>query len=439
MKGRPVTPTSVRSALVIGGGIAGPATAMALQKAGIDAVVYEAHPTGADHVGLFLTLASNGIDALRVLGADDAALAAGFPTPRITLRSGSGKHLGDTRIGLSLPDVTTSQTMRRADLYRGLHEEALVRGVRVEHDKRLVAAEETGEGVRAVFADGSEAVGDVLIGCDGVHSTVRRIIDPCAPAPTYVGLLNSGGFARGVEVDAEPGRFELIFGRRAFFGYTPAPDGEVWWFANVPRRDEPARGDAEATGWEGGLGAGAGLCAAKTATRLPKTAAGTIHSGEELRSCLVRLYAEDAGPAVALIQATPEIPPLGPIHSIPHLPKWHSGRMTVVGDAAHAPSPTSGQGASLSIEDALVLAKCLRDLPSPQAAFARFEAVRRPRVERIIRRAARVNNSKTAGPVARMFRDALLPLILKMTADSRADEQTFGYHIDWDAPTPAPV
>lgn len=247
--------------------------------------------------------------------------------------------------------------------------------------------------------------GDVLIGCDGVHSTVRRIIDPGAPAPTYVGLLNTGGFARGVGVDVEPGRFEMIFGRRAFFGYTPAPDGEAWWFANVPRCDEPARGEAES---------------------------------EELRRRLVQLYAEDV-PAVSLVQATPEIPPMGPIHSIPRLTKWHRGRMIVVGDAAHAPWPTSGQGASLSIEDAVELAKCLRDLPSPQAAFARFEAARRPRVESIIRRAARVNSSKTASPVARVFRDALLPTILKMTANSRADEETFDYHIDWDAPTPASV
>ena len=65
-------------ALVIGGGIAGPAAAMALQKAGIDSVVYEAHPTGAEGIGVFLTLASNGVDALRVLGADGPALAATF-------------------------------------------------------------------------------------------------------------------------------------------------------------------------------------------------------------------------------------------------------------------------------------------------------------------------------------------------------------------------
>jgi 2-polyprenyl-6-methoxyphenol hydroxylase-like FAD-dependent oxidoreductase len=84
-----------------------------------------------------------------------------------------------------------------------------------------------------------------------------------------------------------------------------------------------------------------------------------------------------------------------------------------------------------------MLAKSLRDQPGHQAAFAAFEAARRPRVERIIKWAARINNSKAAGPVTRVFRDAMLPVILTMTADSKALRQTYGYHIDWDAPTPA--
>jgi len=395
------------TALIIGGGIAGPATAIALQKSGIDSVVFEAQPAGAVGAGVFLTLASNGVDALRVLGADAPALAAGFSTPRITLRGGTGKRLGDSRTGHPLPDGTTSQTIKRADLYGVLHDEAVARGIRVEHGKSLVDARDTGDGVRAVFADGSEAAGDLMIGCDGVHSTVRRLIDSAAPAPAYAGLLSTGGYVRGVPVGTEPGGYEMIFGKRAFFGYATAPDGEVWWFANVPCRDEPARGELSAVG------------------------------SEEWQRRLLELYAGDAGPAVALVRDTPEPLAVSPVHLIPHLPVWHTGRMIVVGDAAHAPSPTSGQGASLSIEDAVVLAKCLRDLPSAPEAFARFEAARRPRVERIIRWAARINNSKAAGPVTRVLRDAMLPPILKLTANGKALRQTYGYHIDWDAPTTA--
>jgi FAD-dependent urate hydroxylase len=398
--------TTPRTALVIGAGIAGPVAAMALRKAGIRPTIYEAHPSGAEGIGTFLTIASNGIDALRAIGADQTALAAGFPTPTITLRSTTGKNLGTARTGLTLPDGTTSHTLKRADLYQALYQEAARRGIDVQHGKRLTAAEPTGNGVRAVFDDGTDAAADVLIGTDGIHSTVRKLIDPTAPAPTYIGLINLGGYARGVEVDAEPGSYTMIFGKRAFFGYVLAPSGEVWWFANIPRRDEPARGEAEA------------ITAAQWQARL------------------AGLYAADAGPAARLVEAsdTAGISKASPIHSIPHLPFWHNGRMIVIGDAAHAPTPTSGQGASLSIEDAIVLARCLRDLPTPEVAFTRFQALRRPRAERIIKQAARINSSKTATPLTRILRDATLPAIMKMAAKSKQATAAYRYHIDWDTP-----
>jgi FAD-dependent urate hydroxylase len=399
--------TRVRTALVVGGGIAGPVTAMALQKAGIEATVHEARPAGATDAGIFLTLGSNGIDALGVLDAAEPVQSIGFATPGITLRSYTGKRLGESFMTTRAATGTTSRTMKRADLYAALHEQAVARGIPVLPGKRLARAEETPDGVRATFADGSEATADILVGCDGVYSTVRRIVDPSAPPPTYVGLLNNGGFARGVAVDGPPGSYEMIFGRRAFFGYAPAPDGEVWWFANVPRRGEPARGEVEAV------------------------------EPEEWRQQLLDLFAGDAGPAQALIRATPALTPMTPTHAIPHLPRWHSRRMVVVGDAAHAPSPSSGQGASLSIEDAVVLATCLRDEGDPAVAFARFEAVRRPRVERIIKAALRVNSNKAAGPVARVLRDAMLPLVLKLTADNKGLRETYDHRVDWGTPVRA--
>jgi FAD-dependent urate hydroxylase len=114
----------------------------------------------------------------------------------------TGKHLGTARTGLSLPDGTTSHTMKRADLYQAIRDEASARGIVIQHGKRLVDAEPAGDGVRAIFEDGTDATGDVLMGADGVHSAVRRLIDPDAPAPTYVGLVNLGGYARGVQVEA---------------------------------------------------------------------------------------------------------------------------------------------------------------------------------------------------------------------------------------------
>ncbi len=152
-------------------------------------MIYEARAEGPEQVGTFLTVATNGIDALRALGADGPVLERGFATPKIILRSATGKLLGSVMTGVPLADGTLSQTLKRADLYAALTGEALARGVRIEYGKKLVDARAEGDRVRAVFADGSEAVGAMLIGADGVHSAVRRIVDPAAPRPRYEGLL----------------------------------------------------------------------------------------------------------------------------------------------------------------------------------------------------------------------------------------------------------
>jgi FAD-dependent urate hydroxylase len=393
-----------RQALVIGGGIAGPAAAMALQKANIESVVYEAHASPAVGAGSFLTLATNGIGALRTLGAGERATRVGFPATAMVFWSGSGKRLGDAQVSIALEDGTTGRTLKRADLYRVMLDEALERGIRFEHGKRLVEAVEGPGGVRAVFADGSEAAGDLLIGADGVHSTVRRLIDPDAPAPRYARLVNLGGFVRGVTVDADPGTYHMIFGRRAFFSYALAPDGEVWWFANLPEPREPSREELRGTG------------------------------SEEWRRRLIETFAGDAGPAVKLVEATTHALEATVFHTLPSLPTWHSERMIVIGDAAHAPSPSSGQGASLSIEDAVQLGKSLRDLPDLQGALSAVESIRRQRVEPIVKAAARVNNDKAATGAARVMRDLMLPVFLKLMTNPRQARRLYGYHIDWETP-----
>jgi 2-polyprenyl-6-methoxyphenol hydroxylase-like FAD-dependent oxidoreductase len=379
---------------------------MALAKAGLETTVYEARPDGADGGGAMLTLAVNGIDALRAIdpGTAAAAVAAGFPTPAITLRTHSGKRLGVTSTGGALADGTVAHTIRRADLYQALHSQAVTRGITVLRAKKLVDAQEHRGGVRATFADGTQAEADILVGCDGVHSTVRQLIDPAAPAPSYTGLLNTGGYASGVTVPAAPGSYEMIFGKRAFFGYATAPSGQVWWFANLPHRREPKRGEAQAV------------------------------SPAQWRQRFSATYAGDAGPALQLIAATPSFAPMTPIHTMPHLRRWHTGRMIVIGDAAHAPSPTSGQGASLSIEDAVLLATSLRDIQPASAAFAHFETVRRPRVEKIIKAAARINSNKAPGPAGRLARDLMLPVILRVTANAKSAREVYEYHVAWDEP-----
>ncbi|MFC5995179.1 FAD-dependent oxidoreductase [Pseudonocardia hispaniensis] len=399
------------TALVIGAGVAGPVAAIALRKAGIAAALYEAHPGAADDVGAFLTLQTNGIDALRAVDAHRAVTGLGFPTPSMRFLSGTGKPLGEVSTGAPLADGTVSHTLRRADLYRALCDEAARRGAAVHHGKRLVDAESAADGVRARFADGTTAEADLLIGCDGLRSRVREIIDPGAAPARYVPVLNIGGYTRSVRPGAPPGEYQMIFGKRMFFGWAVAPDGEVWWFANPPRRAEPAPGE---------------LAAMTT---------------EQWRSWLVDLVAGDRTPAREIIEATPGDLRGWATYDIPAVRTWHRDRMIIIGDAAHATSPASGQGASMAIEDAVVLARCLRDIADVPAAFAGYEALRRSRVERVVAQGARASSSKAAGPVGRVFRDLLLPLVLRRAAGDNGASLAWihRHHIEWDAPVDVPA
>jgi FAD-dependent urate hydroxylase len=115
---------------------------------------------------------------------------------------------------------------------------------------------------------------------------------------------------------------------------------------------------------------------------------------------------------------------------MPTAPVWRRGRTVLVGDAAHVPSPSSGQGASMAIEGAVELARCLRDLPYDDA-FAAYEDLRRDRVTRIIKLAARTNSHKAAGPVGRWLRDLLMPLAMKLAKPEKRAWQ-YDYHIDWE-------
>ena len=375
----------MKHALIIGSGIAGPVTAIALQRAGIDSVVYEAHADSAGEGGLWLTVAVNGLDALRRLDLHEPVLACGFPTATMRLRSGTGKLLAEVPIGGTLADGTVTHTLRRSDLYRALQGEAQRRGIRFAHGKRLVAAEVDGDGVLARFADGSEARGDLLIGADGIHSRVRQILDADAPGQRYGGMGNFGGYAPGDAADGAelpPGVVEMMFGRRCFFGMTRAPSGEIWWFANPPRRSPIDRAELATT------------------------------TSAQWRAQLIELFAGDAGPAAQIVRASRD-PVVGANqYDMPRVPVWSRGPMVIVGDAAHAVGPSSGQGASMAIEDSLVLAGCLRDAPSITRALADYEHIRRGRVERVVAYGARSGNTKLAGPVGRVVRDLVLPWIL---------------------------
>lgn len=391
-------------ALIVGGGIAGSATAMALQQAGIRSRIFEAYPAGDAEVGSYLTVTANGLAALGTISALDVATEAGFRTHRNVLWNHAGRRLATIPLDSRLAGSPTARTMKRARFARLLRDEAGQRGIPIEYGRRCVGAEVAADGrVSARFQDGSEAIGDLLIGADGVHSVVRRLIDPVAPAARYVGLTNFGGFTRGAADGIEPETWHLIFGQRAFFGYHATHSGDVVWFANLPR---------------------------PMVTHVERAAT----SDEGWKRQLAAVFAHDAGPATELIDAGELELSADNTHDLAHVPIWQRGPLVIIGDAAHAPAPSSGQGASMAAEDAVVLAKALRDERSIGDALAAYERGRRPRVEKIVRWGAQSSSSKTPGAFGRLLRDALLPVALRFLVTDRALAWMYDYRVSWDEP-----
>jgi 2-polyprenyl-6-methoxyphenol hydroxylase-like FAD-dependent oxidoreductase len=389
----------IKRAAIIGGGIAGPVTALALRKAGIEATVYESYPNMADGLGGTIALAPNGLAALAIVGAADQVREVADPACRQVM-SINGK-----RVTLpSVPGAEPLQVVRRSDLYKILQSRASAEGVGIVHDKKLIDVRAGAATATALFADGSEVTADVLIGADGIQSTVRRLIDPDAPEPRYTGMLAFEGLARA-EVPEEPGTMTFAFGQRGYYLYWPAQGGGTTFGVNLPyprpltireARDVPAA---------------------------------------QWLSTLRDVYGDDDPGGDLVRSLTPDdLQVNGALYIMPPVPRWHRDRMVLVGDAVHAPSNSSGQGASLAIESSVELARCLRDIPDVPRAFATYERLRRARVEAVAARAAKINHSKTPGPVARALMPVMMPLFLKLMKPEKTMAIEQRHRIDWPAP-----
>jgi 2-polyprenyl-6-methoxyphenol hydroxylase-like FAD-dependent oxidoreductase len=378
--------------LIIGCGVAGPALAMALQRAGIEAVVYEGRPSARDAAGSFLGLAPNARDVLQTLGVREEIEALGLPSPRIAFLNHKGKQLG-----INPQPVIT---FKRGRLTQGLREAASARGIQVEWNKRLVGVDQAGGSVVAHFADGSSATGDFLVGCDGTYSEVRRAILPQAPAPRYTEIVGSGAYTKVPGLGSTNGTMYMTFCLNGFFGYQVADDGEVYWFENYHQRREPAPGELDG---------------------VPRA---------EWKQRLLKLHEPDHEPISTIIGQTEMDIVRWTVVEMPPLDTWYRGRVGLVGDAAHAMGPHTGQGGSMALEDAIVLAQCLRDIPEVEGAFATYQRIRKERVEYVVEETRRTGERKAPpGLFGRMTRDLVLPIFLKKGVAAAAG--IHDHHIEW--------
>ena len=356
---------------VAGGGVAGSVCAIALRRIGADVTLYEAYPDPAGAIGSFLSIASNGLRALDAVGCLDAVRCVGTPVPTQRMWSSGGRLLGETPRGRLSDDPTHSITLRRADLVTVLRDAATRAGARIVTGERVVAATEVGDRVQVGFDSGNTVDSDLLIGADGIWSTVRTILDADAPRPAYAGMYSVSGLSAA---RTEPGVFHMTFGRTGAFIHVAGPDGTTWWSAQVT---EPTKPDLAAV---------------------------------NLPMLLNRYHHEEHVVAVLRQATTMQRPTLD--HTLDPVPTWRGERTVIVGDAAHPVG--AGQGASMAIEDAIVLAQRLTLGHTVPDALAVYEDARRPRTTRMLK-AGQDNRArkKTPGPVRRRVTESVMSFGLK--------------------------
>lgn len=392
---RDMKPTS--RAIVIGGGIAGPAVSLFLQRGGVEPQLFEAYAEPSTIGGGF-QIAPNGMRVLNALGLADQVAAAGAPSNAFAFRNRQGRALGHIRLRRSGYGVT----ILRAAFHRILLEETERRGLSISYGKRLSAIEDTGRAIVARFDDGSEARGDVLLAADGVHSRVRGLLFPAHAHPRYTGVIGVGGFAESASAaprdpnDAHQLNFTV--GPRLQFGYANvcARQPRWGWWCHLPQETELARQDLQAI------------------------------SDADMRARVLQAFRGWHSPVESLVSDTRQIMRTA-IYDVPTMPTWHRGRAMLLGDAAHAMSPAGGQGASLALEDAMAVGQRLAAGRTPvESVFAEVESLLRRRAERMVRQAAEndARQLKELGAFGEWMRDRLFPLFVPLVA--RELERQYG-------------
>lgn len=401
MSAIPSRPASVLSSpstiAICGGGIGGLATALALKHAGFEPVVFERHSAQQlRDEGLFLTLAPNGCNALRALGLTEQVVATGLSTRGLAVFNERGKRLALVDYaGHAASYGAGSITLRRGTLAGVLLDATIAAGIAIHHGATVsdIVQDETGV---TLTVDGEQRRFALALACDGLRSTVRRLIFPQLPQPRYSGLIGTGGFTEVPGVAATDGVMNMVFGRRGFFGYIKQGEGPVYWFNSYP--------------------------ASQAET-------GPVADGAAYAQKLAAMHAGDPPDISAILAATARVDRHYPIYDMPELRDWSAGRVLLMGDAAHAVAPHSGQGASLAIEDGIVLAACLADSADHADAFTRFEQLRRERSHRAIAMGRAVGSQKQAQSwFALRLRDLMLPVFMPMGV--RMQERFFAFRAD---------
>jgi salicylate hydroxylase len=363
---------------VIGGGIGGLAAALALERRGAQVVVYEQSPELSE-IGAGLNLTPNAVKALRALGVEEAVNAIASESYFLNIRSWrSGRYISRTRRAdfrqkFDAPNLS----VHRADLLGVLA--GALKTTEVRFGARCIGVETRPSAAAVRFADGAAIEADVVIGADGIHSVVRNNLFG-ADVPRFTGCICWRGMA---PIDAVPRDINtkdgaMWMGPHGHVVHYPVRRGEL---LNIVAHIDSDAWTEESWTHECDV------------AEVMTTYAGW-------NSALTRLYPlSERWYKWALYDRDP-------------LERWSRGRVTLLGDSAHAMLPYLGTGAGMALEDACVLAAAIARRPDDlDAALATYERVRVPRTKAAVLGArARARENHLASPWARLKRDLTFAL-----------------------------
>jgi len=339
--------------LVVGGGIAGLATARALSQVGIECDVVE-REHGWSREGMGIYLPANAIRALRLLGIPTLVAdmgAAVIPSQRFL------DHRGRLLVDIDLADVWGNEDPCRAMPRSALHDalgDGLAQSVRM--GTTVTALRTDQDRVEVTTSDGTTASYDLVVGADGIHSQTRRLL---LGGGDDEALRRVGQVAwRFITECSEVTTWSVLLGRGSTFLTIPIGGGKVYCYAD------------------------------------------TSMSGVE-KADLASLFTVFAEPVTTILASLDGAPVHRSVIEEVVLSQWVHGRVLLIGDAAHATSSNMAQGAGMAMEDGLVLARCLREAPDVDAGLTQFQQVRRPRTDWVREQTHRRDHTRNLPPVIR--------------------------------------
>lgn len=349
--------------LIVGGGVGGMSSAIALRSIGAEVDLIDIDPNWGV-LGAGITITGPTLRAFRELGVLDEIMAHAYTGEGIRVCDTQGNTLMELETpmppGLGVPG---SGGISRPALHRILAGRVQASGVQVRLSVTVDAFHERADGVEVVFTDGRRAVYDLAVGADGVNSKVRRLIIPDAPQPEYTG---QNSWRVTIERPAEVERRTYFLGGPLKVGLTPTSRHDMYLFVlekSPKMRREP-------------LGLHVPL------RQLLEGYGGIV---ARIRDSL------DAGSQIVF----------RPLEGFYLQAPWYRGHVVLVGDAAHPTTPQLASGAGMAVEDALVLAEELTRAPDVVAALAAFMARREERCRLTVESSMEIGRLEQArAPVA---------------------------------------